>query len=151
MWTIATAPTTKPTTTPSKTPLRFLAKIATTQLKMASKTTTAPTQINKYGTTTNNKLINVKAYLTTTKLIPKANKIAPGIATAANPFFAKKTTKKANSKEAQKYGYDIYDHLKPADFNYVIDDQHKVIFCDQCTALGHKINILVIEDDLEDE
>ena len=97
--TIATIPTTKPTITPTKTPLTFLAKIAKTQLKIASKTTTAPTQINKYGTTTNNKLINVKAYLTTTKLIPKANKIAPGIATAANPFFAKKATKKANNND----------------------------------------------------
>jgi hypothetical protein len=38
------------------------------------------------------------------------------------------------------------DKLQPEDYNYVVDEQHKVIFCDHCTVLGHKINVLVLED-----
>lgn len=43
------------------------------------------------------------------------------------------------------------DDLKDDDFNYVVDEQHKVIFCDHCTALGHKINMLIVEDTVEDK
>ena len=46
--------------------------------------------------------------------------------------------------------YELYDNLDEADYNYVIDNKHKVIFCDHCTALGHKINVLVLEDELLD-
>ena len=50
----------------------------------------------------------------------------------------------------QEQYWDKYD-IHPEEFNYVVDEQHKVIFCDHCTVYGHKINVLVIEDNLEDK
>lgn len=47
--------------------------------------------------------------------------------------------------------YWMKSDIKPEDYNYVVDEEHKVIFCDHCTAYGHKINMLVIEDELLDE
>jgi len=43
------------------------------------------------------------------------------------------------------------EDVKPEEYNYVVDEEHKVIFCDHCTVYGHKINMLVLEDELLDE
>jgi len=43
------------------------------------------------------------------------------------------------------------EDVKPEEYNYVVDEKHKVIFCDHCTVYGHKINMLVLEDELLDE
>lgn len=52
----------------------------------------------------------------------------------------------AFSKKGKKFGKKVFYHLDLNDFNYVHDVQHKVVFCDHCTALGHRIHVLVIED-----
>ena len=43
---------------------------------------------------------------------------------------------------------DIFDkiEMKEVPVSYFIDREHKVIFCDQCTALTNKIDVLVVDE-----
>ena len=51
-----------------------------------------------------------------------------------------------NAEFFQNHYWDA-DDVAEEEYNYVVDEQHKIIFCDHCTALGHKINVVIIEDD----